>query len=69
MSDQEGLTGSVQLIPIDSIIISPTRRPPRNVEALVASVATIGLVQPITVTTEMRLVAGVAASRRIACSA
>lgn len=58
MFEPEKLTAPAELIPIDSIIIPPTRRPPRDVGALVASVATIGLVHPITVTTEMRLVAG-----------
>jgi len=46
------------LIPIDAVIVPAGRRPLRGVADLAASIADIGLLHPITVTPDRRLIAG-----------
>jgi N6-adenosine-specific RNA methylase IME4 len=54
-----------RLIPLDSIVVKPGRRTLGDLSDLMESITSIGLLNPITVTTDHRLVAG--ASRLAAC--
>ena len=48
----------IRNIPLDQIIVPRGRRKPDNVEGLAESIREIGLLNPITVTKSLRLVAG-----------
>ena len=49
---------TAKVVPIDSVVVPAGRRPVRDVERLAESVARLGLLNPITVTESLRLVAG-----------